>query len=314
MTFAQFTSCLSRRHEKNTTILWWNDRSRACRPSSSSCELSETSTLGRSRRVCPFACPAHRRLSLTHYNLQTPLKEIVVYHPEQEYLDDIAVLKQYIYEELNVREVILSSDEQQCGVKWKVDADWPVLGKKLRKDLPRLKKALPTVTSEQAKAYLADGKITIDGIELVAGDLTTQRFVELPAPIEGSTEVDAAQYSSGSDSDVVVLLDIKVRPDFVQEAYARELTTKVQKARKAAGCQPTDEMDIYLAYADEEAREMLNNVLQSKADVISRVLKRVPQDDGQRDKSRPVYWESPEDLEQEVGGAKFRFVVLESGK
>lgn len=246
--------------------------------------------------------------------MQTPLKEIVIYHPDQEYLDDISHLKQYIIEELNVREVILSSDEQQCGVKWKVDADWPVLGKKLRKDLPRLKKALPSVTSEQVKDYLSTGKITIDGIELVAGDLTTQRFVELPAPIEGSEQVDAAQYSSGSDSDVVVLLDIKVRPDFVLEAYARELTTKVQKARKAAGCQPTDEMDIYLAYADQEGKDLLNNVLQSKGDVISRVLKRVPQDDGQRDKSRTVFWESGEDLEQEVGGAKFRFVLLQSGK
>lgn len=195
-----------------------------------------------------------------------------------------------------------------------MDADWPVLGKKLRKDLPRLKKALPFVTSEQVKDYLASGNITIDGIELVAGDLTTQRYVELPAPIEGSEEVDAAQYSSGSDSDVVVLLDIKVRPDFVQEAYARELVTKLQKARKAAGCQPTDDMDIYLSYADEESRETLNKVLQSKADVITRVLKKAPEDDGQRDKSKKVYWETPDNLEQEVGGAKFRFVILESGK
>jgi isoleucyl-tRNA synthetase len=241
---------------------------------------------------------------------QTPLKELVVFHHEAEFLDDIKVLSRYIQEELNVREVRLSDDEVGCGVKWKVDADWPVLGKKLRKDLPRLKKALPSVTSDDVKKYVETGKITIDGIDLEAGDLTTQRYVELPESATESTEVDAAQYSSDSNNDVVILLDTKVRPDFVKEAYARELINRVQKARKRAGCQATDDMEIYLAYSDAEAQELLNSILQEKAQYISGKIQRAPEDDGQRDKSRPVYYEDPEEHEEEVGGAKFRIVLL----
>lgn len=237
----------------------------------------------------------------------------MVFHPDPEFLSDIETLSRYIQEELNVREVRLSSDEVACGVKWKVDADWPVLGKKLRKDLPRLKKALPSVTSEDVKGYLENGKITIDGIELVAGDLTTQRYVELPASAAESDDLDAAQYSSDSNNDVVLLLDIKVRPDFVKEAYAREIVNRVQRARKRAGCQATDDMEVYLAYQDSEGQELLNSVLQGKSDVIGRVIKRLPQDDSQRDKSRPVYYEDSEEHEQEVGGAKFRIVLLAFG-
>lgn len=262
---------------------------------------------------------AHTRCRATG---QTPLKEIVVFHPEQEYLDDIASLQQYISEELNVRQITLSSDEAACGVKWKVDADWPVLGKKLRKDLPRLKKALPTVTSEQVKEYLTSGEITIDGIKLVAGDLTTQRFVELPAPAapangtDGAPEVDAAQYSSDSNSDVVILLDVKMRPDFILEAYAREVVNRVQRARKRAGCQATDDIEVYFAYShdDEAGRTLISQVLNDKKDIIMRVLKSVPQDDRQRDQSRPVFYRDADEDEQEVGGAKFKIVLLEAGK
>ena len=246
----------------------------------------------------------------------------MVFHPEQEYLDDIASLQQYISEELNVRQITLSSDEAACGVKWKVDADWPVLGKKLRKDLPRLKKALPTVTSEQVKEYLTSGEITIDGIKLVAGDLTTQRFVELPAPAapangtNGAPEVDAAQYSSDSNSDVVILLDVKLRPDFIQEAYAREVVNRVQRARKRAGCQATDDIEVYFAYSDDDeaGRTLISQVLNDKKDIIMRVLKSVPQDDRQRDQSRPVFYRDADEDEQEVGGAKFKIVLLEAGK
>merc|ERR1712093_652446 len=220
--------------------------------------------------------------------IKTPLKEIVIYHPDSEYLADVQSLSQYIEEELNVRQITFSNDEEKCGVKWKVDADWPVLGEKLRKDMPRVKKGLAAVTSAQVKEHMSTGKITIEGIELGAGDLTTSRFVELPSEVNGESVEADAQYTSDTDNDVVILLDIKIRSDFIQESYARELVNRVQRARKRAGCKATDDMEVYLAYSDEEGKNLLNSVLADKADVINRVLKKCPQDDEAREKSRPV--------------------------
>lgn len=135
----------------------------------------------------------------------------------------------------------------------------------------------------------------------------------MPASAADSEDLDAAQYSSDSNNDVVLLLDTKVRPDFVKEAYAREISNRINKARKRAGCQTTDDMEVYLAYADEEGAELLNMVLRDKADVLGRTIRRLPVDDSQRDKSRTVYYEDPEEHEEEVGGAKFRIVLLTHG-
>ena len=41
----------------------------------------------------------------------------------------------------------------------------------MRKDLGRVKNALPKVSSDEIKAYIDTGKLTVDGIELVEGDL-----------------------------------------------------------------------------------------------------------------------------------------------
>src|SRR5690606_24065736 len=85
--------------------------------------------------------------------LKQPLKTLIVIHPDRQYLEDVESLQGYITEELNVRDLLLTSDEAKYGVRYSVTADWPVLGKKLKKDMARVKKALPNVTSEEAHAY-----------------------------------------------------------------------------------------------------------------------------------------------------------------
>ncbi|CAD7059958.1 unnamed protein product, partial [Tilletia caries] len=82
--------------------------------------------------------------------LRVPLKELVGFHSDQESLDDVQSLSTYITEELNVRDLVLSTDEKRCGVGFKISADWPTLGRKLRKDLAGREK----VSLEDAKAYL----------------------------------------------------------------------------------------------------------------------------------------------------------------
>ncbi|CAD6889807.1 unnamed protein product [Tilletia laevis] len=82
--------------------------------------------------------------------LRVPLKELVGFHSDQESLDDVQSLSTYITEEPNVHDLVLSTDEKRCGVGFKISADWPTLGRKLRKDLAGREK----VSLEDAKAYL----------------------------------------------------------------------------------------------------------------------------------------------------------------
>ncbi|TNY21876.1 putative ILS1-isoleucyl-tRNA synthetase [Rhodotorula diobovata] len=232
--------------------------------------------------------------------LKTPLAELVVFHPSQEYLDDVASLLPYVEQELNVRSVVLTSDEARCGIRFRADADYAVLGRKLRKDLARVKKALPGVSSDDVKAYLATGRITVDGVELVEGDLTATRYVELAARVEGGPH-----YESNTDGDVVVLLDVLKRPELEQEGTAREVVNRVQRLRKKAGLVATDDIDVFFSFADGVGRE-LEDIILASGDVMGKTLKRAPRPRREWDGQREVVIEE----EQEVGDDKIVLTLV----
>jgi len=52
-----------------------------------------------------------------------------------------------------------------------VKADWPVLGKKLKKDMPKVKNGLDKVSSAEVKKFLETKSIVVGGITLREEDL-----------------------------------------------------------------------------------------------------------------------------------------------
>ncbi|PBK74518.1 hypothetical protein ARMSODRAFT_952170 [Armillaria solidipes] len=226
-------------------------------------------------------------------SLKTPLRELLVFHPEAQYHADVKPLQDYIQSELNVRDVVFSSDETLSGVRYRAVADWPVLGRKLRKDLGRVKKALPDVSSDAVKEYLITGTLLVDGIELVTGDLTVQRYLELPSSAQG-------QYGTHTDNDVVVRLDIQVHADLQGEWLAREFTNRVQKLRKKAGLQATDDVDIFYLFSEGSGSE-ITAALHEHTDLIKRTIGSSPAERKGEGKNGEVLIEE----EQEVADVKF---------
>ncbi len=216
-----------------------------------------------------------------------------MFHPEAQYHADVKPLQDYIQSELNVRDVVFSSDETLSGVRYRAVADWPVLGRKLRKDLGRVKKALPDVSSDAVKEYLTTGTLLVDGIELVTGDLTVQRYLELPSSAQG-------QYGTHTDNDVVVRLDIQVHADLQGEWLAREFTNRVQKLRKKAGLQATDDVDIFYLFSEGSGSE-ITAALHEYTDLIKRTIGSSPVERKGEGKNGEVLIEE----EQEVADVKF---------
>ncbi|TFK73891.1 hypothetical protein BDN72DRAFT_956220 [Pluteus cervinus] len=233
-------------------------------------------------------------------SLKVPLKELLVFHSDPGYIADAKSLQRYIESELNVRDVVFTSDEALSGVKYKVIADWAVLGRKLRKDLARVKNALPKVTSDEVREYMTSGKIVVDGIELIAGDLTVQRYLELPASADG-------QYATHTDNDVVVRLDIQVHADLQSEWLARELTNRVQKLRKKAGLQATDDVNIYHRFEEGTGADLLAAIAEH-AEVIKKTVGGLPIDAKLMATGANVLIEE----EQEVAEVKFVVYLVKS--
>ncbi len=215
-----------------------------------------------------------------------------MFHPEKEYLDDVRSLQRYIQSELNVRDVIVTSEETTAGVRYRAVADWAVLGRKLRNNLGKVKNALPSLSSDDVRSYTQTGRVTVAGIELVVGDLVVQRYIELP---EGE-----GLYATQTDNDVVVRLDIQAHPELAGEWLARELISRVQKLRKKAGLQATDDVEVYYRF-EEGAGTELRSAMREHAEVIERTVRSVPADVSQCRAGSNVIIEE----EQEVAETKF---------
>ena len=219
--------------------------------------------VGRMQRVIELARVSRERRTV---GLKTPLKTLVVIHPDPVYLEDIKSLEGYITEELNIRDLVLSSDEAKYNVQYSVSADWPVLGKKLKKDVQKVKKALPGLSSEQVHQFVLDKSIIVDGIKLEDGDLVVKR---------GLKDDDSSKYlETNTDDDVLTILDAELYPDLADEGLAREIINRVQRARKTAGLQPTDDIKMEYKVLSDPDNIGLANAFTSQAHMIAKALRR----------------------------------------
>lgn len=232
--------------------------------------------------------------------VKTPLKELLVFHPEVQYLDDVRPLQRYLQSELNVRDIVFTSDEVRSGVRYKATADWPVLGRKLRKDINRVKNGLPLLSSEDVKGYVETGIITVDGIQLVQGDLTVSRYVELP------TDNEQATFAPNTDNDVVIVLDIQIHPELIGEGLARELINRVQKLRKKAGLQATDDIEVFYRFNQGADPEDLKRAMVEYEEMIRRTVRNAPRDVVHRSQGKELIIEE----EQEIADVKFSLLLV----
>lgn len=198
--------------------------------------------------------------------LKTPLKTLVIIHPDQQYLDDIKSLENYVLEELNVRDIVLSSDEEKYNVQYSVSADFSVLGKKLKKDAVKVKKALPALKSSEIKDFLAKGEMSVEGIKLGKEDLIVKRGL---AKDEASKDQEF-----NTDDDVLIILDVASYPELEQEGLAREIVRRVQDLRKKGGLVPTDDVGMEYRVLSDPENVGLEKAFENQGALFEKALRR----------------------------------------
>ncbi|KAK4233624.1 isoleucyl-tRNA synthetase [Achaetomium macrosporum] len=194
------------------------------------------------QKVIQLGRVARERRNLS---LKTPLLLLVVVADRQA-LADIESLKSYVQEELNVRNIVLTDDEEQYNILLEARVDWPSLGKKLKKDVQVVRKALPTLTQAQLREYQRTKTMNLDGITLGEDDLTLVRVI---GKGQGYEKADGGkgggpQWEPAFADDMIVLLDVAPHPELVEEGLVRELINRFQRLRKKAGLVPTDEVHM----------------------------------------------------------------------
>ncbi|KAK3374906.1 putative Isoleucyl-tRNA synthetase [Podospora didyma] len=185
----------------------------------------------------------------SNLSLKAPLMSLAVIADSQLLadIDSSLTLKAYIGEGLNVRNVILAAadgdDEERFNIVLEARVlDWPSLGRKLKKDVQMVRKALPTLGQAKLRGYQRTKTMVVDGITLGESELTLVRVIGKGKGKE--QEAHDAEWEPAFADDMVVLLDFAPHPELVQEGMLRELVSLFQRLRKKAGLAPTDEVRV----------------------------------------------------------------------
>ncbi|XP_057456760.1 isoleucine--tRNA ligase, cytoplasmic [Lotus japonicus] len=193
--------------------------------------------------------------------LKTPLREMVIVHPDADFLDDInGKLREYVLEELNIRSLVPCNDTLKYA-SLRAEPDFSVLGKRLGKSMGIVAKEIKAMSQEQILAFENAGEVTIANHCLKLSDIKVLRDFKRP---DGLTEkeVDAA-----GDGDVLVILDLRFDESLFAAGAAREIVNRIQKLRKKVALEPTDTVEVYFESLDED-KSISQRVLHSQESYI----------------------------------------------
>ena len=103
--------------------------------------------------------------------IKYPLPELVLIHKDQECLDDVQSLEAYVKDELNIKELTLSTDKEQYGVKLRAEPDHKTLGARLKGAFKDVTKEIKALSDGQVSEFLRQNSITVLGHTLGPDDL-----------------------------------------------------------------------------------------------------------------------------------------------
>ncbi|HEY4235383.1 MAG TPA: class I tRNA ligase family protein, partial [Lacipirellulaceae bacterium] len=148
-----------------------------------------------------------------------------------------------IEEELNVKRLEFS-DDPALYVEHDVNPNFKLLGPKLGKLLPKVKKWLSEQSGAELLANIRDNgliDLVIDGQSIA---LTREEVEVRIRPKPG--------WTAANGRGVVVVLSTELTPDLIAEGLARDIVRLIQDRRKDIGCEYTDRIEVGLATESTE--------------------------------------------------------------
>jgi isoleucyl-tRNA synthetase len=176
--------------------------------------------------------------------VRQPLRKAVVVANEAERAA-IEQLTEMVARELNVKEVEFVADQGEL-VSYRVKPNYRSLGPRFGKQMPEVADAIEALDADHVAAALESGKefgVSIDGHD---HNLTTEDVSLVMEPLEG--------YEVEAEAGHAVALSLELDEELRREGLAREIVHAVQNARKEAGLDVSDRIELRLA-GDERLLE-----------------------------------------------------------
>lgn len=183
--------------------------------------------------------------------VKIPLKRLTIIHRNEAHLNRLKVLEAYLKEELNVREVVYQTDEEDF-VSLTAKANGAALGRRLGKKFAAINVAITALKHEQIAELEGGEALMIDGETITHNDVIIYRNAK-----EGHPNVM-------SDSHITLELDITLAQDQIDEGLAREVVNRIQKLRKTADFKLSDRISVLC-----QASQALRQAIEKNANYVS---------------------------------------------
>ncbi len=173
--------------------------------------------------------------------VRQPLQKIMVPVDNAEQKEEILAVSDLIKHEVNVKEIELLDDASDILVK-QIKPNFKTLGPKFGRDMKLISGAIQNFKKEDISVIEKEGKIPLE----IDGKMIT---LEL-ADVEISSK-DIEGWLVANEGSLTVALDVTISEDLKKEGVARELINRIQNARKDAGFEVTDKIQLTIIRADE---------------------------------------------------------------
>ena len=173
--------------------------------------------------------------------VRQPLRRAVIVANDAE-REAISARADLVKAELNVKELDFVSEEAEL-VSYAVKPNYRSLGPRFGKRMPQVAAAVEALDPVHVAAVMADGGevgINVDGDEHTLGPDEVTLALQ---PLEG--------YEVEAEAGHAVALQLELDDELRREGLAREIVHAVQNARKAAGLEITDRIELSLGGDDE---------------------------------------------------------------
>lgn len=191
--------------------------------------------------------------------LKSPLKELLIIHEDQEILERLQNLQQYILNELNVKKLVFTT-QQQSYIALKIKADKKILGKKLKNNAKNVIEQLESLSQDKILHFIDKKSINILDINIIIDE------VKIVKEFIGNTDFCEAAW----DDNILIVLDLQIDQSLIIEAANRKLINKIQQLRKQYGIVPSDNIIIYW-YSDNEE---LSKIITDSHDFLYQALEK----------------------------------------
>ncbi|ELP91250.1 isoleucyl-tRNA synthetase, cytoplasmic, putative [Entamoeba invadens IP1] len=188
--------------------------------------------------------------------LKQPLRKLTIIHSSKEFLADLMKFKEYILVELNVEDVITTTEQGQY-IALSFAPEKGVIGKKYRKDGKRYCDYFEKLGRDEVLKFMETGTIEYDGKTFTDEDLKVHR------QFTGDTTIEEPMW----EKDVLILLDIVRDKALIEKGICREVNNRVQKLRKDAGLKVQDNVVVLYSY-DDKNHEAIDEAINEQKEFL----------------------------------------------